>query len=255
MKVAALQLDLAWEDPAANEALARAELARAQALGARLALLPELWPTGFTMRAAQVAQPFAGRSVTFMAEQAARLGLWIGGSVPELPEGAGVDARPHNTFVLAAPSGAVHRYRKLHPFTFAGEHEHYAAGDALEVVDIEGLRCALFVCYDLRFADEFWQLAPRVDAYLVVANWPARRRHHWSTLLRARAIENQAYVVGVNRVGIADGLEYAGDSAVFDPWGEALVQAAGAPTVLLAELDPAVVADARAKFPVLRDRR
>jgi predicted GNAT family acetyltransferase len=143
----------------------------------------------------------------------------------------------------------------LHPFTFGGEDQHYAPGTETVVVDFGGLRCALFVCYDLRFADEFWELAPDVDAYFVVANWPASRREHWRTLLRARAIENQAYVVGVNRVGTGGGLEYSGDTAVIGPFGEELGDAGPDEAVLLADLDAHVVRETRAKYPFLPDRR
>ena len=113
----------------------------------------------------------------------------------------------------------------------------------------------MFVCYDLRFADEFWALATEVDAYFVVANWPAKRRVHWSALLRARAIENQAYVVGVNRVGAGGGLDYSGDSAIIDPLGEVLATGAGVETMLLADLDAAHVDATRGHFRFLQDRR
>ena len=149
----------------------------------------------------------------------------------------------------------VHRYRKTHPFTFAGEHERFRAGTGPSTVTVGGLRISLFVCYDLRFADEMWATAKDTDCYLFVANWPERRRHHWVALLQARAIENQAYVVGVNRVGEGGGLTYSGDSRVIDPWGEVIASAAGQETLMIAEVDPAVVADARQRFPVLRDRR
>ena len=124
--------------------------------------------------------------------------------VRQLPGGArrrGDDRRPYNSFVLAGPDGTVHRYRKIHPFTYGGEDKHVRPGDELVTVEIGGLRVSPFVCYDLRFADEFWQRAAQTDVYLVPANWPASRRLHWQTLLQARAIENQAYVVGCNRVG------------------------------------------------------
>ena len=122
-------------------------------------------------------------------------------------------------------------------------------------VEVKGLRLSLFVCYDLRFADEFWGLAHGTDAYLIVANWPATRRVHWSSLLRARAIENQAYVVGVNRVGTGGGIDYSGDSAVIDPLGEVLASAAGSETILLADLDGEVVVETRDRFRFLQDRR
>ena len=252
MRVAGLQVEIAWEDPARNHARLVPWLDAAQAAGARLVILPEMYACGFSMQTDRIAEPEDGPSTRFLADEATSRGLWICGSVPARPA---EDGKPFNTLVLAGPAGELHRYRKIHPFTFAKEHEHYAAGSAHVTVTVEGVRLSLFVCYDLRFADEMWPLAPSTDAYVFVANWPSRRRHHWTTLLCARAIENQAYVIGVNRVGEGGGLAYAGDSRVIDPWGEILASAAGSETMLLADIDPAVVADARETFPVLRDRR
>ena len=152
---------------------------------------------------------------------------------------------PRTCSCSSAPDGTEHRYRKIHPFSHADEERYVRAGTKFVTVDIDGLRCSLFVCYDLRFADEFWALAHDSDAYFVVANWPAKRRLHWSSLLRARAIENQAYVVGVNRVGSGGGLDYSGDSAIIDPLGEVLATGAGGETILFADLDP----DARRNDP------
>ncbi len=252
MRVAALQTDILWEDPAGNFRRLEPWLADAAAAGARLAVLPEMFACGFTMHAERVAEAPEGPSTLFLRRQAEKHGLWVAGSLPEQPPGA---ARPYNTLVVAGPGGEIARYRKIHPFTYAGEHQSYLAGSEHATVEIEGVRCGLFVCYDLRFADEFWALAPGVDAYLVVANWPDTRRHHWTALLAARAIENQAYVVGVNRVGEGGALTYAGDSRVVSPMGELLATAAGGETMLLAEIDPAAVAEAREKLPFLRDRR
>ncbi|MFN8028234.1 MAG: carbon-nitrogen family hydrolase [Acidimicrobiia bacterium] len=253
VKVAALQHDIVWEDPAANFARLAPRIEHAVDDGARLVLMSEMYATGFSMDAARIAEADDGPSCAFIAEQAAAHGVWVGGSVPALAPGA---ERPSNCFVLASPTGAVHRYRKIHPFSYGGEHEVYDAGAEHCVVVVDGLRGALFVCYDLRFADEFWALAPGVDCYLVPANWPSSRREHWRTLLRARAIENQAYVVGVNRVGHGGGLDYAGDSMVVGPFGEILAEATQPVEVTLrAELDPAVVAATRGRYPFLADRR
>jgi len=256
MKIAAIQSDIAWEDPEANFARLRPQIATAAASGAGLVILPEMFACGFSMETARIAEPEAGPSSTFLFDQAREHGVWICGSVPLLRADVGdAPQRPHNSLVIAGPDGQRHRYDKIHPFTFAGEHLHYSAGREHLRLTIDGVRIGVFVCYDLRFADEFWALAKDVDAYVVVANWPKRRRAHWSTLLRARAIENQAYVVGLNRVGIGDGVEYTGDSAIIDPWGETLTAGAGDPTMLFAQLDPERVASAREKFPVLNDRR
>lgn len=141
------------------------------------------------------------------------------------------------------------------PPTYGREADHYQAGRDFVTVTVEGVRFTLFVCYDLRFADEFWATAEATDAYLVVANWPEARRHHWRALLMARAIENQAYVVGVNRVGEGGGLAYRGDSRVIDPMGEVIAAAAGCETLFFAEIDPHRVAATRRDLPFLRDRR
>ncbi|HEY1740887.1 MAG TPA: nitrilase-related carbon-nitrogen hydrolase [Acidimicrobiia bacterium] len=255
MKVAAIQHDIVWQTPPANFEHLAPMIASAAAGGARLVLLSEMYATGFGIETAAIAEAVDGPSTQFLYQQAERHGCWLGASVPERPADDD-NALPHNTFVLAAPNGDVHRYHKIHPFSYAHEHEHFGSGTEHVIVDVEGLRCALFVCYDLRFADEFWAVAPDVDAYLVPANWPAARRHHWRSLLVARAIENQAYMVGCNRVGeTPTGLGYAGDSMIIDPLGEVLACAAHTETVLIAEIDPNAVVNMRARYPFLRDRR
>lgn len=253
MKVAAIQHDIVWEAPEANFDRLAPRIGAAADAGARLIVLTEMFSTGFTMATQRVAEPKDGPSVSFLVEQAARTGAWVCGSLPELP-GPGAE-RPCNTLVLAGPTGTVHRYAKIHPFSYSGEHQHYQAGDQRVTVDVDGVRVSLFVCYDLRFADEFWVLAPETDCYVVVANWPASRRAHWQALLTARAIENQAYVVGVNRVGEGGKETYCGDSRIVDPLGEVLASAAVVETTLVAEVDPAHVAAVRQRFPFMADRR
>lgn len=259
MRVAALQTDVVWEDPEANFARLEPWLRAAVEAHAHLVVLPEMYACGFSMNARAVQEPADGPSTRFLRERAAEYGIWLAGSVPALPEESEARRpRPFNTLVLAGPGGEIHRYRKIRPFSYAGEDKHYGAGTETVTVEIqageERLRTTLFVCYDLRFADLFWDVAEETDLYVVVANWPMTRRHHWRTLLAARAIENQAYVVGVNRVGTGDGLDYAGDSTVIDPLGEELAAAAGGETMLLADLDAARVKQVRKDLPFLQDR-
>jgi len=257
VKVAAVQHDIVWEDRQATFARLAPQVARAAAAGAELVLLSETFSTGFSMTPG-IGEPEDGPSAAFLAGQAAEHGVWVGGSCPEIaPDaGGGAAALPYNSFVLAGPDGTVHRYRKLHPFTHGGEHERFRAGDGPVTVTVDGVRITPFICYDLRFADVFWQAARDTDLYVVVANWPAARRLHWQALLQARAIENQAYVVGCNRVGTAgDGTEHAGDSRIVSPTGELLATAAGIETILLADVDPAEVAATRDRFRFLADRR
>jgi predicted amidohydrolase len=215
-------------------------------------VLTEMYATGFSMRTDVTAEPVGGPASSFLVEQAQQHGTWVAGSVAERSDGYD---RPSNTLVLAAPDGSVHRYRKIHPFTHAREHEHFVAGTEHVTVEVEGMRVTLFVCYDLRFADEFWATARDTDMYLVPANWPETRRLHWRTLLRARAIENQAYVMGVNRVGSGGALFYVGDSMIIDPMGEVLASAAGGEATLICDVDAAVVRDTRDRFRFLQDRR
>jgi omega-amidase len=251
VKVAVVQHDIAWEDRDATFARLRPQVAAAAGAGARIVLLSETFSTGFSMRTERTAEPEGGPSSQFLGEMAAAHGLWIGGSIPEV---AAAGEQPYNTFVLAGPDGTQHRYRKIHRFGYGGEDRTFAAGAKRVTVEVEGLRVSLFVCYDLRFADDWWAVAEDTDAYLCVANWPEARRHHWQALLLARAIENQAYVVACNRVGQGGKLAYAGDSAIIDPLGEVLAAGSRTEALLVADVDPARVAAVRAEFPFLADR-
>jgi len=252
LTVAAVQHDIVWEDRAASMARVVPLIDEAADRGADLIALTEMFAVGFSMNTAHTAEPVEGPSTAFLVDQAARTGAHLCGSVPILTDG---DDRPHNTLVVAGPDGSIDRYAKMHRFTFAGEDRHFAAGSTTTTIEVGGVRLSLFVCFDLRFAPDFWRLAPDTDAYLVVANWPAARREHWRTLLRSRAIENQAWVVGVNRVGVGNGVAHTGDSAVIDPLGFVVAEAPeNTEAVLVCDIDPAAVADVRSRFPFLADR-
>jgi predicted amidohydrolase len=250
--VAGVQHEIVWEDPAANFAHLAPMIVHAARDGARLVVCTEMFSTGFSMKTDRIAEPIDGASVQFLTEQAREHRVWLCASIPER---AADDDRPFNQLVLASPTGAVHRYAKIHPFGYGGEDKYYASGDRFLTVDVDGLRCSFFVCYDLRFADEFWALARDTDCYVIPANWPDTRREHWMALLRARAIENQAYVVGVNRVGDGGRLHYAGDSMIIDPMGEVLARGGNTEQIITADVDAARVKAVRAEFPFLQDRR
>ncbi len=250
LRVALLQMDLAWEDVAENHRRARRLLETAAAQEARLAILPEMFSTGFSMEAEKIAQPPGGPSETFLRDAARELGLWVMASVPEAS-----GPRPYNMCIVASPAGTAAKYAKIHPFSFAGEDKHYAAGGRVVTLEIEGARVTPLVCYDLRFPEPFRVAAAETDLFAVVANWPEPRREHWRTLLKARAIENQAYVAGVNRVGDGGGAHYSGDSALIAPLGETLAEGDDRERVLVCDVDPEKVAKLRARFPALQDRR
>lgn len=246
MRVAGIQMDIAWEDPAANFETVRA----ADTGDARLVVLPEMFATGFTMNATKVA-PLADSVREFLSERAKETGAYVLGGYAE--EGS---QRPRNACSIYDRSGAeILHYQKIHPFTLAGEEEHYDGGESLTTVTIEGVRVTPVICYDLRFPELFRIAAERTDLFVVIANWPAKRSHPWRTLLMARAAENQAYVLGVNRVGIGGGEPHSGDSLLVDPFGNPIDSASGEPAVVTGEVDPAKVADAREHFSFLADRR
>lgn len=258
MRIAGIQHDIVWEDGEATRARLVPQIAAAAGAGAQLVAVTEMFASGFSMNTAVVAEPLDGPSLDFLVRQAQQHDITLVGSIstshPDHP-------RPINRLVVVDRNGLVGDYAKIHPFSFSGEDTHYSAGSTFLTLDLFGVRCTFFVCYDLRFADEFWVNAAATDLFVVVANWPGARRLHWQTLLRARAIENQAYVLGVNRVGL-DGhedderrLSFTGDSMLIDPLGEALATAAGQETIVLGEVDAATVTDVRTRFPFQADRR
>jgi len=253
VKVAVVQHDIAWERPLVTQDRLRPLVGQAASAGARLVVLTEMYATGFSMATGRITEETGGPNEAFCVARAREHGVWVAASVAQRePRDTG---RPRNVGLLVAPDGAVHRYAKIHPFSYSEEDKHYEAGKDTLTVDVEGVRVSLLICYDLRFADTFWGLAGGTDCYVVVASWPEARREHWRALLVARAIENQAYVVGANRVGAAPkGLTYSGDSRIVDPLGVVLAEAAYVETVLTAEVDPARVAQVRRELPFFADR-
>lgn len=252
MKVAGIQIDTVWMDRDANFAQLAPLISDAAQHGASLVLLTEMFSTGFVVDRSDIGEPEGGASSQFLTRMARQHNIWIGGSCPEVTHD---DPRPFNSFVLVNPLGEQHRYHKIHPFTYGGEDTYFRPGADFVTVDVEGIRVSLFVCYDLRFADEFWKTAADTDVFLLPGNWPASRREHWMSLLRARAIENQAFVIGCNRVGTGGGLSYAGDSRVINPLGEVIAEAQDLPTILYADISAEEVQSVRTMFPFMQDRR
>jgi omega-amidase len=252
MRIAAVQADLEWEDHETNRRRFADRMWAAAGAGAGLVLLPEMFPTGFSMASDEIAEAPDGTTVQWMVDQSSTHGVFIAGSMATTSE----DGLPTNRLVVTGPDGVLGHYDKIHPFGYGAEDQHYQGGSSFLTLDLAGLRTTFFICYDLRFADEFWATAHETDCYVVVANWPRPRREHWRTLLKARAIENQAYVAAVNRVG-TDGndLSYAGDSVIVDPMGNVLASASEGETILLADVEATEVAAVRARFPFLPDRR
>lgn len=252
MKVALCQSNIQWNDPDLNLQCCAAFVEKAVQQSAKLILFPEMFLSGFSLLSGSLAEEVYRKGLAFLAETARTKGLSIGGTLPECAERG---ERPYNTFFIFGPAGEVLRYRKLHLFSFAAEEKHYTEGSVVQITQLEGLRVSPFICYDLRFAEVFSKVALQTDVYLVLANWPAGRQSHWEILLRARAIENQAYVIGVNRVGEGGGLSYKGGSAIINPLGEYVARGGDREEMIVGELQASELRRVRQEFPFLQDRR
>lgn len=253
LTVAIVQGATRWHDPAANRAYYGALIER---IGqpVDLIVLPETFTSGFTNQTLGNAETFDGATRHWMAQMAAATGAAVTGSVVIADGGA-----YFNRMIWIAPDGRLEFYDKRHLFRYAGEHERYSGGHQRVVCTVKGFRVLLQVCYDLRFPvyarNRFTQAAGfDYDLALYVANWPSPRHFAWQTLLRARAIENLAYVVGVNRVGV-DGNEhrYLGGSVVIDPLGAAQVELGAIEGVAVSTLSAAALGEHRARFPFQLD--
>lgn len=255
LRVALLQQPLVWENAAANRAQFES-LIEPLASQCDVLVLPEMFTTGFTMNAAAVAEQMNGPSVAWMKQMAQKTGALVMGSLV-------IEANGHrNRLVVAHPNGLLWHYDKRHLFSFAGENEHYSSGNERLIIELNGWRICPLVCYDLRFP--VWSRnAPTdgtqsdwvYDALIYVANWPAARHRAWRTLLEARAHENCAYCIGLNRVGKDDlGIDYAGGSAAFSPKGEVIAEATSEAAVITVTLSADELNSYRQKFRAWGDK-
>ena len=246
MKITILQTDIRWADPTWN--VNRADEIVRRHEGTELFVLPEMFSTGFCTRPQGIAEPAGGKGLEWMRRTADECGCAIAGSIAVEEEG-----RYYNRFFFVKPGGLIEWYDKKHLFTYGGEHYIYTPGSRRTVVEWCGVRFLLQVCYDLRFP--VWSRnRGDYDVALYVASWPTPRVEAWKALLRARAIENQCYVVAVNRVGEDPFCQYSGGSAVINPYGKTLAACEdGCACEAEAVIDMETLEDFRRKFPVLND--
>ncbi|MEA3207058.1 MAG: omega-amidase [Chthoniobacter sp.] len=251
MKICAIQLDIVWEDKRANFSRVRDLLQRSAPEPGALIVLPEMFATGFSMNLKVTRQQEAREDETFLASLAREYQAVVLGGVVSPGEGD----KGRNEAVAFSPDGTLlARYTKIHPFSLGGESEGHEAGSVIATFACGGFTVAPFICYDLRFPEVFRAASQRSANLLVVmALWPVKRQQHWLTLLQARAIENQSYVVGVNRVGNEPQFSYAGRSVVIDPHGIVIADAGEREGVLTAVLEPEIAESWRRDFPALRD--
>jgi predicted amidohydrolase len=271
LTITLIQPDLRWEDKAAN--LQHLEtLINGIGENTHLVILPEMFSTGFSMRPEVLAERMDGPTIAWMKQMAAHKKIILTGSVIIEERG-----RYFNRLIWMLPNGQFGTYDKRHRFAYAGEDEQYTAGHKRLIASVNGWRVNLLVCYDLRFP--VWSrqqlqepLAPAApgetvpqqvpgstpepefDLLVYVANWPERRSHAWKTLLQARAIENQVYVAGVNRVGNdGNNISHSGDSMIVDPLGEVLYHAPAGESIFTLTLQREKLEEVRTRFPFWKD--
>jgi len=247
MKISIIQTPLAWEDAAAN----RANFTQLinSITQTDLVVLPEMFASGFTMNPQAVAETINGATATWMQQTAITKNCAITGSLVIEENG-----KFYNRLLFVLPNGDIKTYNKRHLFSYAGEHQFYTAGAEKLIIYYKGFKICPLVCYDLRFP-VFARNNDDYDVLLYVANWPQVRTLAWDTLLRARAIENLSYTIGVNRTGLdGNGHTYIGHSQIIDALGNYIVAPFEDESVVTVELDKQTLLDTRQKFAFLNDR-
>lgn len=250
MKVSLLQYNPSWENKQANREKIDRMLKKVDS--ADLLIFPEMTLTGFTMKSQKFAEELKGESFNYFAGLADQFQCDVLAGMIEQNSG-----NFFNTLIHIDKDGNLKAYyRKIHPFTYSDEDKNYNAGDKPAVTDINGWKAALSICYDLRFPELYRIYAKeRVHLLIVIANWPDTRIEHWRGLLKARAIENQCYVIGVNRVGTDIKLNYNGYSSIINPMGKVLVEVKDDEKVILCDIDKSPVEETRKALPFLDDIR
>lgn len=253
MRAHLLQLDLAWEDPEANFRLVESALDRARPNPGDLALLPELFDSGFSFRTEKNADT-NNRTLRFLLDLADDLGITIQGSRTIRP--CDCDKAFNGATIAAPDQKLLAEYRKIHPFTFGREPEFFSGGSEVLTYPWNDLTVCPAICYDLRFPELFRiGLTKGTQLFALGANWPSARQHHWRALTIARAIENQAFVLAVNRTGSDPHLHYAGGTIAIGPKGDILGELGSEPGTLSVEIDPDILHTWRKIFPAWKDKR
>ncbi|WP_315074149.1 carbon-nitrogen family hydrolase [uncultured Clostridium sp.] len=250
MIIGLAQMDISWEDIERNMKKAQEFIEKAVENNVELILFPEMALTGFTMNIDKLLLK-EEEIIDWIKKIAVESKINIG-----LGFAIRVDERGKNKYIVISKEGKILlKYTKLHPFSYAGESEKYYQGEEIDTCKIDEFNIASFICYDLRFPEIFQIASKKAQIITVAANWPESRQEHWITLLKARAIENQCYVIGINRVGIGDGLQYDGGSVFINPNGEILNELTSKEALVVETLEIEQVSEVRAKFDIKRDRR
>lgn len=252
MKIALIQMDMVWESKKENYARAENFFRRAARESCDIIVFPEMFSTGFSMNISVIAEDERGETSQVLSELAKKYGLNVIAGFAAKTQGR---KKARNLAVVFDRSGSITaKYAKMHPFSFAKEDKYFSAGNTRVIFHIEEIPATVFICYDLRFPEIFRDIARGVQMIFVLANWPSTRKDHWETLLKARAIESQCFVIGVNRTGKdGNGIRYPGASHIFDPMGKDICSGGSREQFIACEIDPNEVLKVRSQFPFLND--
>lgn len=253
LTISLAQMDVALGNPEENLKKAAAWAAEAARRGSDIVIFPEMWSTGYDWDNVEHLAGQHAQVVEAVGQLAKKHNIWLNGSILTLNH----EGHPTNTSIMFDPQGQqAGVYRKIHLFGLMDEDQYLAPGQQLTTVETPWGQSGLAICYDLRFAEMFRTYALNgVNIIYLPAEWPHPRLAHWQTLLRARAIENQMFMVGVNRVGSDKNNTFCGHSVILDPWGNVVVEAGETEVLLTATIDTDVVAQVRQKIPIFKDRR
>lgn len=251
MRIALGQLHMNWEDKDLNKIKCERFIQEASANCADFIVFPEMTLSGFSMNVEEIAERAEESATLFFFKKMSRIyDMTIGFGYAEKTEG-----KARNKMIVVQNGRIILDYTKLHPFSMGEEGQYFEGGTKLSAMTVGGVNFGAFVCYDLRFPEIFTASARFVHAILVIANWPASRDDHWRALLKARAIETQCYIIGVNCVGEIDGIKYRGSSMILDPYGVQITPDMATEGIIIGDIDPYLVEEYRKDFPVLADRR
>lgn len=251
MKVGLTQMDIVWENKEKNMEKARKLMEQAVKQEVDLLVFPEMTLTGFTMNTALAGEEMLfSPTLRFFKDASRQYHMAMAfGYVEDF------GGEYYNKLMIVSEGKVIYDYDKIHPFNYGEEGKHYIGGHEVATTCLNGIELSGFVCYDLRFPEVFQAVSERADMILVIANWPKERILHWETLLRARAIENQCYIIGVNRQGKGNGLEYMESSMAFDPLGERLTKPHSKVELMVVEIEHTKVQQVRRQFPFRQDRQ
>ena len=253
MNIGLCQMDIEWQDKELNKLKCHKFIKEAKEKQVDLLIFPEMTLTGFSMNAELISEDTSLESETlsWFRSKALEFRINIGFGMVQKKS----SLYYNNLCIISRDGSLLSSYSKIHPFSYGEEAKYYTGGENFITTTLENINIGSTICYDLRFPELFQILSCNSDAIIVIANWPEVRREHWITLLKARAIENQCYILGVNRVGLGNNIKYAGDSMIVSPLGEVLCHLSSYEGLIYSNILKEEVENIRSKFPLKKDRK